>query len=285
MTTVLEAIHIHPVKSCRAVAVDEARVVATGLEHDRQFQVVDRDGNPLTQRQHPSLATVQPTLTDGGLRLYADGVDAIEFARPRVNDTEANSLLGIPVQAADAGDEAATWFGDLLGVACRLVALTDDSEVFIPGFDIHTSWADAAPVLVASSTSLDWLVERGDEPFGMDRFRPNLTIGGAEPWDEDTWRRFTVGDAELGLGLAWPRCAIPQIDQRSGAHHHEPARVLKSHRWCAAGSVEDEAVAPLVEGNALFGIACDIGPAGATIAVGDPVTVLEQGAPILSAPR
>jgi uncharacterized protein YcbX len=145
------------------------------------------------------------------------------------------------------------------------------------------SWADAASVLVANSASLEWLNDRANEPFGMDRFRPNLTVG-AEPWVEDTWRDFSIGAARLSHGLAWPRCAIPQVDQVTGSRHKEPAKVLRSHRWCSDAASVGEALRPLFEGNALFGIGCSAHPVGTMIAVGDRVNVHESGARIIPAP-
>jgi len=256
----LTAIHIHPIKSCRAVSLERAEIVDTGLRGDRLFQVVDADGNPVTQRQQPMLATVQPTYTDAGLRLEAADRAALDVAIPTANDTTATSLLGVPVGAGDAGDEAAAWLTGLLGAPVRLVAMTSQSEyrVPIPGMEMAVSWADACSVLVANSASLRWLNERASEAFGMDRFRPNLTVDAGDAWVEDTWRDFSIGPARFRLGLAWPRCAIPQVDQVDGSRHKEPAKVLRAHRWCAAAPSADEALRPLLEGNALFGIGCSI---------------------------
>lgn len=287
MSISLSAIHIHPVKSCRAVQLDRVEVASTGLAGDRLFQVVDSDANPVTQRQQPLLATVQPTPFDGGLRLEADGRPSLEVETPTENDTTAKSLLGVPVEAADAGDPAAIWFSDLVGEPVRLVAMTtaSDYRLPLPGVEASVSWADAAPVLIANQASLDWLAPHADEPFGMDRFRPNLTVTGADPWAEDTWRDLSIGGARLGLGLPWPRCAIPQVDQRDGSRHKEPAKVLKAHRWCSDAAAAPEALRPLLEGNALFGLACSIGPVGVEIGVGDEVAVRETGPALLAPPR
>jgi uncharacterized protein YcbX len=286
MDGVLMGIHIYPVKSCRAVALDRVEVTTIGLEGDRGFQVVDTGGNPVTQRQHPRLAAVQPSITTDGLRLEADGRSAIDLPRPTINDITAHSLSGVPVEAADAGDEAAAWFTGLLGTPVRLVAMTEESEnrLPIPGVGLTTSWADAAPVLVANISSLHWLSARADEPFGMDRFRPNLTLDTGEPWVEDTWQEFSIGAARLGLGLAWPRCSIPQVDQVDGSRHKEPGRVLRRHRWCSGAGAAPKALRPLLEGNALFGIGCSIEPAGATLAVGDEVQVHERGRSVIPSP-
>lgn len=280
----LAAIHIHPVKSCRAVALDEATVAETGLAGDRLFQVIGADGAPITQRQHRVLATVQPTLVDGGLRLEADAAGAVEVVTPSVADRDATNLLGMPIRVGDAGDEAADWFTSLLGEPARLVALTADHELVIPGFGFRTSLADAAPVLIANEASAAWLVERASEAFGIDRFRPNLTVEGVAPWDEETWRRATIGAVEATLALPWPRCAIPQIDQQTAERHQEPARVLRAHRWCAAGSLDDPALG-FLEGNGLFGMASSLGPVGTTVRVGDPVTVTDRGPALLAPPE
>lgn len=286
MAGTLTAIHIHPVKSCRAVALDRAGIVDTGLRGDRVFQVVDADGTPVTQRQQPMLATVRPTYTDAGLRLEAAGRAALEVAIPTANDTTATSLLGVPVDAGDAGDEGAAWFTELLGAPVRLVAMTPltDYRVPIPGLEMPNSWADACSVLVANSESLRWLNERATEAFGMDRFRPNLTVDAGEAWVEDTWRDFSIGAAQFRLGLAWPRCAIPQVDQLDGSRHKEPAKVLRQHRWCSEAPSAGDALRPLLEGSALFGIGCSVEPSGAEIAVGDEVVVHESGPRIIPAP-
>lgn len=282
----LTAIHVYPVKSCGAVELDRVEIASTGLRGDRLFQVVDADDNPVTQRQQPMLAAVRPAFTDAGLTLAADGQDQLMLSSPVSNDTTVKSLLGVPVEAADAGDDAAGWFSDLLGARVRLVAMTGDSEnqLPIPGIDMSLSWADGASVHVVNSASLRWLNERADKPFGMDRFRPNLTVDAGEAWVEDTWRELSIGAARLGLGLAWPRCSVPQVDQVDGSRHKEPAKVLKTHRWCSEAASASEALRPLLEGNALFGIGCSVHTAGATIAIGDEIEIHRCGARIIPAP-
>lgn len=285
-TATVTAIHVYPVKSCRGVPLRAVDVTATGLAGDREYQVVDADGSPITQRTHPLLARVQPTITDQGLRLSADGREPLAVVRPAAADVSVRSLLGVEVRAGDAGDPAARWFSDLLGLECRLVAMTDASEhrVPLPDFDHLTSWTDAAPVLVASSESATWLADRGIEPFGVERFRPNITVTGGAPWIEDTWRSVAIGEARVGPMIAWPRCTVPQVEQRSGERHREPAIVLRRHRWCSAAPSAPRGLRGLLEGNALFGIAGPIAPVGAVVRVGDDVRVTETIEPILTPP-
>ena len=146
------------------------------------------------------------------------------------------------------------------------------------------AFVDAAPVHLISAASYRFLLDDAREPFPIERFRPNLVVDGCEPWEEDTWRSVSIGAVDLRVVMPWPRCAMPQIDQDTGARHREPAVVLKRHRWCTDASSLPESLRPLLAGNALFGVAASIAPAGATITVGDPVDVHTTGTPLLDPP-
>jgi len=287
MTTgVLAALHIHPVKSCRRIELTEATVTACGLAGDREWQIVDATGAAVTQRQNPVLATIVPELLDGGLRLSADGHGSVEVARPTADDRTAIALLGDEVPVGDGGDDAAAWLSAVIGSPCRLVALTDlDTRHIRLVRTQPVSFADGAPVLVANTASLADLQRRATEPFGMERFRPNLILDTDQAWAEDTWTAFSVGGADLEAILPWPRCAMPQIDQTTAERHREPALVLRAHRWCSSAPGLSPGRRGVVEGNALFGMACTITAPGTVIRVGDALTVHGTAEPVLAPPN
>lgn len=282
----VSALHIHPIKSCRRVELEQATVSAFGLAGDREWQVVDAEGACLTQRQIRRLALVAPTLIEGGLRLTAPGHDAIEVARPDAEDRVVRALLGDEVPVGDAGDAVAQWLEAVLGQPCRLVALTrPDARRTGLVTRQPVSFVDAGPVLVANTASLAFLQARATEPFGMERFRPNIVLDTDIPWAEDTWKAFSVGEAALEAWLPWPRCTVPQIDQESAARSKEPAVVLKAHRWATVAAPELPAgVRAIWENTTFFGLACTIGAEGAVIRVGDPLVVHSTQEPKLPAP-
>ncbi len=288
----LTGITIHPIKGCRRVELDSVAVTDTGLDGDRAWQVVTvpdqggAAGEAVTQRQNAALATVVPIPIDGGLTISAPEVGTIDVKRPDANDVIVHALIGDEVACADTGDEAAEFFTEVLGFEARLVAMTPESSRPMRLFRGRlTGFADAAPVLVANMASLDDLVERASEPFGIERFRANLIVSNNQPWSEDTWTEFSIGDASLVARVEWPRCSVPQIDQDTGERHREPALVLRKHRWCDTAEGFSPGLRGMLEGNAMFGIGCTIDPEGAVLSVGDPVTVTATGSPLLDPPR
>ena len=101
----VEAIHIHPVKSCRRIEVDTAEIVATGLAHDREWQIVDDEGNCVTQRNRPELATVETTLDDDDVILSAPGRGSVKLSTKDAPPVTVLPLVGRrPVNAVDGGD-------------------------------------------------------------------------------------------------------------------------------------------------------------------------------------
>ena len=295
----LAAIAVHPVKACHRSEVDAAVVGRHGLVGDREWQVVEPDGAFLNQKQHPNLARVVPVLSEGGITLRHEGRDDLFVATPARSDRDAMTYTGA-VPAGDAGEDAAAWFSELLGTRCRLVGMAPDFDrtVRIPArtfpdpdspialaversSSAGVGFADAAPVLLVNLASHLALVEEASEPFGVERWRGNLVVDDADPWAEDTWRRIRIGDAIVDLGLPWPRCAVPQIDQDTAERHNEPARVLRSRRWCEEVDGVPGFLRTMLVGNALFGVATSVTPAGVTLRVGDEIEVLEAGDPIV----
>jgi hypothetical protein len=189
------------------------------------------------------------------------------------------------VPAADAGDEAAAWFSELMGEPGRLVAMVAECGWRLPeGLDVfgqNAPFSDAAPIVLTAQPSLAWLRERASEEFDMDRFRPNLVVSGTTPWEEDTWSGVRIGEAELRCAVPWPRCTIPQIDQVTADRHSEPAKVLRQHRWCTEAPTVRAAFRRLVEGSGLFGVGCSIGPPHAALRIGDEVTVMATAPAVL----
>lgn len=239
-------VFVHPVKSCRAIALPRAEVDAFGLRHDRAWMVIDAGARFLTQRELPRLSAVSPCFDEDALVLEAPGSGRlrIPLAAPPGKRLEVQ-VWSHRGPALDEGDEAARWLGEVLGVECRLVRVPPDHarRVNPERFprEAYTAFSDGYPFLVLSRASLDDLNARlersGAAAVPVDRFRPNLLIEGCEPFAEDAWRRIRIAGAagapavELEIVKPCPRCAITTVDQAAGvARGPEPLRTLATYR-------------------------------------------------------
>jgi uncharacterized protein YcbX len=225
ITCRIAALYVHPVKSCAALALDEALLVETGLDLDRAWMVVDPEGDMLTQRERPRMALVRTQFRGGELVLRAPGMLALHLRLDAVEQATRVRVWDDVVKAYDMGALAAQWFSDFLGTSLRLVRFDPEQQRlseprWTGGVAAENAFADGYPLLVAGLASLADLNRRlaaqGQAPVGIERFRPNLVLDGLPAYDEDHVRELTIGtDAgPVRLRLVKPcvRCTIPNVD-------------------------------------------------------------------------
>jgi uncharacterized protein YcbX len=123
----IESLFIYPVKSAAGYRCDAAELSAAGLQHDREWLVVDANGRFLTQRNEPRLALLKTQIQSGQLRLSNPQGEG-----PRLAVTHQGTHVRVVVwrsqcAAFDAGDDAADFLSSWLGRELRLVRF-DQSE-------------------------------------------------------------------------------------------------------------------------------------------------------------
>jgi len=254
----------YPIKACRGFDVPASNISRMGLEHDRRMMVVTPDGEFLTQREYPRLALVTPTFKNEAITLSAPNFESIQFsAQSSGTAIPVNIWSSSGVDAIDQGDEAATWFSDLLGTSVRLVHIADGFKRRLnPNYainaDDHTGFADGYPILIISEESLQDLNSRLDSALPMNRFRPNLVVKGCEPFAEDTWKRIRIGTVEMALVKPCPRCVVTTIDKETLAKNKEPLKTLSGYRNHELGAIFGMNTIPLNEGKIETGMTMEI---------------------------
>ena len=240
----LSGLHVHPVKSCGGIAVDEALVIETGLEFDRAWMVVDEQGDFVSQRELPRMALVRPKLGASDVELRAPGMLALHL---RYDAAEAACRVRVwddAVAAYDMGDLAAQWFSDYLGRRVRLARFDPAARRLADAhwtgaFEAETAFSDGFPLLVTSTASLTELNRRllaaGHDAVSMQRFRPNIVLDGIEDaHGEDFIDELTLEspDGPVLLKLVKPcgRCTIPDVDPATALQGHTVADTLAAYR-------------------------------------------------------
>jgi uncharacterized protein len=239
----LTQLFVHPIKSCGGISSDSVALMDTGLDWDRSWMVVDPQGQMLTQREHPRMALIQPTLRHSDMVLRAPGMLALHLQLDAVEKATRVQVWADVVKAFDMGDLAGQWCSDFLKTPARLVRFDPDEmrqadTAWTGAMTAHTMFSDGFPLLVANAASLDdlngRLAAKGLGAVLMQRFRPNLVFSGWQAFDEDNIDEIEIStDGEpVVLRLVKPcaRCTIPNVDPTTAATSHEPGDTLASYR-------------------------------------------------------
>ena len=270
MATIAE-LHFYPIKGCRGFAVPRASLAATGLEidgiGDREWVVVDQQGEFLSQREHPKMALIETRMTPSSLFVKAPGMLHLEVPFASEGDVVQARVWDDTIAAVTQGEIADAWFASFLGVPAKLLRFDPEhtrlsNRKYTGQVDAPYKFADAFALLVTSSASLADLNARlaktGQSAVEMRRFRPNLVLGGIEAYEEDYLARMQVGSGQLQVVKPCARCTVPGVDPATGDASNIVPDLLATYRRKDAG--------------VMFGVnAIVTGGVGATLNVGDPV--------------
>jgi uncharacterized protein len=231
----LSGLHVYPIKSAAGVSPTAWDVDAFGLRLDRRWMVVDAGGKLVSQRTHPRLALVRPSIGDATLRVETAGMPALELPLLPVSPvTVAATVWDDTCWAVWTGERAARWFSDVLEMDCTLVYMPEstvrpaDTTYAPPGHRV--SFADGFAFLLLSEESLQDLNGRMPVPLPVNRFRPNLVVAGGEPFVEDRLSTFQVGAVRFRVVKPCGRCVVTTTDQVTLARGQEPLRTLATFR-------------------------------------------------------
>jgi uncharacterized protein len=231
-------LYVYPIKSARGIPLKSATLTARGIEHDRRWMLVDDDGVFISQREAHRMALIDVGIRDDGLLAAAPGAGSVTIPLTAEGAPIQTRIWDDTVDAVLTTDAAHKWFSDFLGISCRLVFMPDEAKrVVNPDFtdqERMVGFADAFPLLIIGTGSLDELnqrlVKRKESPIPMQRFRPNIVVGGTRPHDEDGWEQIRIGTQTIDVVKPCARCAITTVDTETGEARAEPLRTLASYR-------------------------------------------------------
>lgn len=229
---------MYPIKSCRGVTVDAARIGVRGFELDRRFMLIDAKNRFLTQRLYPKMAQIAVAIVDEArLDISAPGAASLSIPQsPNYGAEEQVRIWRSTVVASIAGEEINAWFSAVMGFSVRLAYLRDDQHRAVSNasaaFDDEVGFADDAPILLIGEGSLADLNSRLERPVTMQHFRPNIVVDTDQPFIEDHWQRIRISGIELELAWDSARCTITTINPDTAISNPsgEPLETLKAYR-------------------------------------------------------
>ena len=268
----LSEIIIYPIKSLGGISLNESIVEEKGLQLDRRWMLVDENGEFLTQREFPKMATLKVLLESESLKIFNRTESFSVPFQPTSSDKIKVRIWQSKCDAVLYDEAVNSWFSSILKMNCRLVLMPEDTKrkvspmYAVRKFQDVVSFADGYPVLLIGENSLNDLNEKLENPIPMNRFRPNLVVKNSEPFAEDTWKKIRIGEAIFHLVKPCARCVMTTINQDTGVSDgKDPLKTLAKFRL--RKSVSGQKI--------LFGQNLIAENFGAKINLGDNVEIIE----------
>jgi uncharacterized protein YcbX len=224
MTITVVDICRYPVKGLNAESLGRVTLAAgQGLPHDRRFAIAH--GAARFERESPQwLAKTNffMLMRDEKLALLRASFDpessklTIERAGKQVVSADPTDLVGRTL--------IAEFFSGFLGDAARGAPKLLEAEGHMFS-DIPKK--QVSIINLASVRDLERVVRRPVDPL---RFRANLYIDGAAPWQEFAWTGSTVRIGSAGLEIVAPigRCAATNVDPETAERDLNIPRTLQA---------------------------------------------------------
>ena len=232
----LSEINIYPIKSLGGISLQSSVVEERGLKYDRRWVLVDESNTFFTQRDFPEMALIKVSVENNGLQLKHKTKTIEPLVVPFGFEHREKSDVVIwedVVIGEFYNSQIDEWFSDIIGVKCHLVKMPETTKRVVDttyAKNKIVSFADGYPFLIIGQASLDDLNSRLEKPLPMNRFRTNFVFTGGKPFEEDTWKKFKIGNVIFQAVKPCARCVITTTDQETAERAHEPLLTLSKYR-------------------------------------------------------
>ena len=247
---------IYPIKSLAGIQLTTTKVEKRGLQYDRRWVLVDKDGAFVSQREYPEMNFLQPEIHGNEIKVHHkhDKMESISFSIDEPNTSTASVTIwddactGKPVDP-----KVDAWFSKAIGKPVTLLYMhKDGARQADPRYAINpsdeVSYADGYPVLILSEASLELLNSKTTEHIPMNRFRANIIISGTSAHEEDTLREIEINDVKLFGVKPCARCVMTTIDVATAQKGKEPLKTLATYRKLGHKILFGENFIPVTEG-------------------------------------
>lgn len=232
----LSEINIYPIKSLGGISLQSSEVEERGLKYDRRWVLVDKTNTFFTQRDYPQMALIKVSLEEEGLKVQHKKKNIEPLSIPfsfKHSKTEKVVIWDDTVTGEFYNNQIDEWFSEIIGIKCHLVKMPESTKRVVDkkyAENKIVSFADGYPFMIIGQSSLDDLNSRMEVPLPMNRFRTNFVFTGGQPFEEDNWKNFKIGEVKFEAVKPCARCVITTTDQETAERADEPLFTLSKFR-------------------------------------------------------
>ncbi len=226
-------------KSLGGIRLTSSKVIEKGLPFDRRWMLVDENHVFMTQRVYPAMALIKLSMQESSFKVTFEKTSIeLSFAQQHEPEPILTQVWDDPVTTYEVSPQHSQWFSQQLGVTCKLVCFPEDESRPVDADHAlhgeHVSLADGYPFLIIGTESLNDLNGRLQTPVPMNRFRPNFVFTGGVPYEEDSWRKFRIGNNQFMGVKPCGRCVMTTVNQDTAEKGFEPLLTLSKYRKTGA---------------------------------------------------
>lgn len=232
-----DQIYIYPVKSLGAVHQLEIHLCPTGMEFDRAWMIVNKNGDMISQREFPLLNEIKCTDEGDRFKIVLPGPNQAAWYLPKLGFNSENavqvSLWNQSFFAAVQESDISGVLSQYLNTEVRIVHQPRRLKRFsVSGMDIEVplSFQDSAPVHIVNYSSVDWLTEKSGTKVDPMQFRANLYVDLGMPFNEDQLDVFHINGIRFRRIKACERCIMVNLKPNSSEFGIEPLATLAKYR-------------------------------------------------------
>ena len=220
----------YPVKSLGGVSMDNMLAQNRGFQFDRRWVITDDQGKFITQREIPTMSLIKPEWKESSLFLRFKSELSPDLLETEYDRKSTVKVWGDTVSTEQAGGLWSEWLSDQLGQRVQLHHLTDATLRSAKRNGGQVSFADRWPYLILSSSSVEDLNKKLTQNTNPENFRPNIVVDSIEPYIEETWQDFTVGNLSFKGEGPCGRCRMINIDQETAETKENILEILSGYR-------------------------------------------------------
>ncbi len=238
----VEHIYTYPIKSTKSNSHETIAVKFHGLQYDRNWAIIDKDNQVITARDYPTLLEFSALPSQDEIKIYFRGEEVAHLGYDQFQPATSVKVFKEEAIGYTYDENVNAIFTRLLGIESKLLYMgpdfarpVDSKYGGIEGDVLN--YADECPILLVSTASLQDLNSRLTEEVTMARFRPNITIKGCFPYQEDAWKKIKIGACEFRVAQACKRCVFTTIDPETleKSPEKEPLRTLATYKKHPSG--------------------------------------------------
>ena len=245
----VKSLCIYPVKSLRGITLTTSPATSSGLQFDRNWMLIDADGNFMTQRKFPEMASFEVRVSDNSLviRLHKERIDVPFSDSGQEIETK---VWGDTTHGKEVSSKVSDWFSEKFGFKVKLLHFSTLRNV-INFPETNIPFSDSSPFLLIGESSLTDLNTRMMDNLSIARFRPNIVISGFSPYAEDSWQQIKIGECRFQVFNKCARCQLPNVNPETAKVDKNILKFLSTYRKDENNRINFGVHLSLMEGNVI----------------------------------